>query len=179
MGLGQPRYQGARSRWATRVVLGIWLGVLFVGPDLVQQASLGQRFARLAISAVVIALCDVWFTRRMGLTLTSDRIIMHYTWGRRSVPWTSIRGFKWKRWRSAKTEFLWILTDNKPIRIPTVQRVTRGPALFGSDNLRSSTGDTDALRTLQSALARATKTHRVTDDAPSALSPLGSPRSAG
>jgi len=63
-GSGQRRYQGARSRWTTRAVMGIWLGVLFVGADLIQQASLGQRLARLAITAVVIALCDMWFTRR-------------------------------------------------------------------------------------------------------------------
>jgi len=57
--------------------MGIWLGVLFVGADLIQQASLGQRLARLAITAVVIALCDMWFTRRTGLTLASRRIISH------------------------------------------------------------------------------------------------------
>jgi hypothetical protein len=179
MGSSQPRYQGARSRWATRAIMGIWLGILFVGPDLVQQASLGQRLVRLAITAVVIAMCDVWFTRRMGLTLASDRIILHYVWGRRTVPWTGIRGFQWRRWRSAKTEFLWIVTDNQPIRIPTVQRVTRGPSLFGSESFRSSTGDTDAVRTLPAALARAMQTRPVTDDGGSALSQLGSPRSGG
>jgi hypothetical protein len=159
--------------------MGIWLGVLFVGPDLIQQASLDLRLGRLAITAVVIVLCDSWFARRMGFTLASDRIILHYAWGRRRVPWTDIRGFQWKRWRSAKTEFLWILTSDKPIRIPTVQRVTRGPRLFGSDNLRSPTGDTDALRTLQVALARTTETHLSRNEGAESFSPLEAPRTAG
>jgi hypothetical protein len=153
MGTG-ARYQGARWRRAARAIMAIYLVPMFVAGTL--QNGLGvTRPAELGWTALVVAALDWWFARRMGLTIASDGLILRYAVYRKRVPWSQVRGFEWRRWRRADTPMLWILTDDEPIRIPTVGRVAHGIPWFGSSDLRSRAGaEVDALETLQSALAR-------------------------
>ena len=60
----------------------IWLGILFVGPDVIQHASLGQRLVRLGVTAAVVFVCDWWFARRMGVTISDEALTLHYAFSR-------------------------------------------------------------------------------------------------
>ena len=142
--------------------MAIWLGVLFIGPDVLQNRSIGSRLYAVAFTLVVVAICDLWFSRRMGITVNEKGITLHGAFFRKHLRWADIQGFEWKRWRDPRIEWLWILTtQDARIRIPTIQRGARQSHyfdFFGSSQLRSKSGEeVDAARTLKEALAAAQK----------------------
>lgn len=134
--------------------MALWLGVFFVNPVVLAPVSLKERLQSLIITLVVVAFCDWWFARRMGLSLDEKGLVLHYALVRRRVPWPTIDGFVWKRWRS--TEWIWIRTDDGGlVRIPTVGRAPK-PESLASSNLRSPSGEeVDAMATLNAALTLA------------------------
>jgi Bacterial PH domain len=139
----------------------VWLGILFVEPDILRQTSIERRSVSIAITVGAVAFCDWWFSRRMGLTIDQRGITLRYGLRRKRVPWSKIQGFFWKRWYSPTSEWIWIKTDGgAPLRIPTIQRPPGGhirshfDLYLGSSNLRSSMGTkVDAMATLENALA--------------------------
>lgn len=165
--LAAVRYQGAHSRRGTRYVMAICLGALFVDPVVLADISLGHRLTNIAVAVAVIAFCDIWFARRMGVTITRHGLTLHYAFYRKSVSWSHIEGFEWRKWRSPTTETLWITTGRAPIRVPTIGRSTgsylgsRFDSFFGSSKLRSfHREDVDAMATLNDALKRAANARR-------------------
>jgi hypothetical protein len=158
--------------------MAIWLGALFIEPDVLKSQSLGSRLHAILITAIVVAAFDVWFSRRMGVTIDERGITLHYAFHRKRVPWAKVQGFEWKRWNSPRTESIWItLSSGRPIRIPTIQRTPGGETrsfVYGllSESLRLKGGvEVDAMATLQSAHAtmqNELEKHRSSVDAPSA-----------
>lgn len=154
------RCQGARWRWVSRYIMAICLGALFIEPDVLKSQSLGSRLHAILITAVVVAAFDIWFSRRMGLTVDERGVTLHYAFHRKRVPWAEVQGFEWKRWNSPRTESIWITRGSgRLIRIPTIQRTPGGEKrsfVYGllSENLRLKGGaQVDAMATLQSARA--------------------------
>jgi hypothetical protein len=155
------RCQGARSRRVARYIMAIWLGALFIEPDVLKSQSLGSRLQAIVITIVVVAAFDVWFSRRMGLTIDERGITLHYAFRSKRVPWAKVQGFEWRRWNSPRSEWIWItLTGGGAIRIPTIQRSPRGEKrstvyrLLASENVRIKGGaEVDAMATLRAARA--------------------------
>lgn len=153
--------QGARSRRVARYIMAIWLGALFIEPDVLKSQSLGSRLQAIVITIVVVAAFDVWFSRRMGLTIDERGITLHYAFRSKRVPWAKVQGFEWRRWNSPRSEWIWItLTGGGAIRIPTIQRSPRGRKrsavyrLLASENVRIKGGaEVDAMATLRAARA--------------------------
>lgn len=155
------RCQGARWRWVSRSILAIFFGALFINPDALKSQSLGSRLQVIAITAVVVAVVDAWFSRRIGLTINERGITLHYAYRRMRVPWAKIQGFEWRRWRRPQSEWIWIsVKDGRPVRIPTIQRQAGGQtksflgSLLASENVRVGGGaEVEAMATLQRAYA--------------------------
>lgn len=156
------RCQGARWRRIARYVMVIWLGLLFIEPDVLKSQSFGSRMHAILITAIVVAAFDFWFSRRMGLTIDERGITLHYALHRKRVPWAEVQGFEWKRWNSPRSDWIWITrSSGHAIRIPTVQRTPMGEIrsgvayrLLASENLRVKGGvEIDAMATLQRAYA--------------------------
>jgi hypothetical protein len=114
------------------------------------------------ITVAIIAAIDVWFSRRMGLTIDERGITLHYAFHRKRMHWAKVQGFEWKRWNSPRTEWIWITrSSGRAIRIPTIQRTPGGEIrsgaayrLLASENLRLKDGaEVDAMATLQRAHA--------------------------
>jgi hypothetical protein len=159
------RCQGARWRWVSRYIMAVCLSALFVEPDVLKSQSLGSRLHAVLITAIVVAAFDVWFSRRMGLTIDERGITLHYAFHRKRVEWAEVQGFEWKRWNSPRTESIWItLGSGRLIRIPTIQRTPGGERSsfvykLLSENLRLKGGvEVDALATLQQAQAAIQRT---------------------
>lgn len=142
--------------------MAIWLGALFVEPDVLKSQSLGSRLQAVLITAIVVAAFDVWFSRRMGLTVDEQGITLHYAFHRKRALWEEIQNFEWKRWNSPRSEWIWITrSTGRAVRIPTIQRTPGGEARSGiayrlleSENLRLKGGvEVDAMTTLQRAHA--------------------------
>jgi hypothetical protein len=139
--------------------MAIGLGALFIEPDVLKSQSLGSRVEAILITAVVVAACDVWFSRRMGLMIDERGITLHYAFHRKRVSWAKVQGFEWKRWNSPRSEWIWImLSGGRAIRIPTIQRSPGGEMrsgvyrLLASENVRIKAGvEANAMTTLQSA----------------------------
>ncbi len=153
------RYQGARSRRISRYLIILVLGTVLVVPNVAQARSLEQRAVSVAITLAAFAVCDVMFSRRMGVTINQNALVLHYAFHREHVPWSKITAFEWKPWRRRDTEWMWVVTtDESRRRLPTVARVPQGymGSFFGSSNLRSRTrGEVDAMTTLEDARAAA------------------------
>jgi hypothetical protein len=153
------RCQGARWRRVARYLMAIWLGALFIQPDVLRSQSLGSRLHAIAITAVVVAACDIWFARRMGLTVDERGMTLYYAFHRRRVPWPTVQGFEWRRWNSPRSEWIWITRgDERAIRIPTVQRSPggekRAPVYrwLASERMRITGGaEVEAMATLERA----------------------------
>ena len=159
--------------------MAVWLGLLFVEPDVLKSQSLGSRLHAILITAVVVAAFDVWFSRRMGLSIDKRGITLHYAFHRKRVPWAEVQGFEWKRGNSPRSEWIWITrSSGRPIRIPTIQRAPGGEIrsgvaykLLASENLRLKGGaQVDAMATLESArVTGASSVDRPASTAPSDL----------
>lgn len=154
------RCQGARWRWVSRGVMVIWLGALFIEPDVLKSQSLGSRLHAFVITVVVVAVFDVWFSRRMGLVIDEHGITLHYAFHRKRLSWAKVQGFEWKRWNSPRTQSIWItLSSGQLVRIPTIQRTPGGKTrsfIYGllSEKLRLKGGlEVDAMATLERARA--------------------------
>jgi hypothetical protein len=156
------RCQGAKWRWVSRGLMAIWFGLLFVGSDGPKSHSLVSWLQAIIITVAIIVAFDVWFSRRMGLTIDERGITLHYAFHRKRVPWAEVQGFEWKRWNSPRSDWIWItLSDERAIRIPTIQRTPGGEIrsrvayrLFASEDLRLKGGaEVDAMTTLQRAWA--------------------------
>jgi hypothetical protein len=154
------RCQGAGWRRVARYIMAIWLTLLFIEPDVLKSQSLGSRLHAILITIFVVAAFDVWFSRRMGLTIDERGITLHYAFHRKRVPWAEVQGFEWKRWNSPRSDWIWITrTSGRTIRIPTVQRTPGGSIrsgvaykLFASENLRLKGGaEVDAMSILRKA----------------------------
>lgn len=155
------RCQGMRWRRVSRAIEAIFFGLLFINPDALRNQSFGSKVQAVAITVVIIAVVDAWFSRRMGLTVNERGITLHYAYFRKSLPWAKIEGFDWRRWRRPQSESLWIrVAGGRPVRIPTLQRATGGHtgsflgSVLTSESLRLKGGaEVDAMATLQSARA--------------------------
>jgi hypothetical protein len=141
-------------------MMAIWLGLLFVEPDVLKSQSLDSRLHAIVVTAIVVAIFDMWFSRRMGLTIDERGITLRYAFHRKRVPWATVQGFEWRRWTSPRSEWVWVtLSGGKAVRIPTIQRTPKGERRsfvygFLSENMRVKGGaDVDAMATLQSARA--------------------------
>jgi hypothetical protein len=153
------RYQGTHWRRASRCVEAIVFGLLFISPDALANQSLGSKLQAIAVTAVIVAVVDAWFSRRMGLTINDRGITLHYAYFRRSVPWARIEGFEWRRWRRRQSEWIWIsVVGGRSVRIPTIQRSAAGHtssflgSVLTSESLRLRRGaEMDAMATLQGA----------------------------
>lgn len=164
--------------------MAIWLGALFIEPDVLKSQSLGSRLHAILITAIVVAAFDVWFSRRMGLNIDERGITLHYAFHRKRVLWADVQGFEWKRWNSPRSDWIWIARGSgHAIRIPTIQRTPGGEIrsgvayrLLASDNLRLTGGvEVDAMATLQHARAtmqRELASHRPSVAAPTARLPV-------
>jgi hypothetical protein len=161
IGVVGGHYQGAHSRRATRILFVIWLGALVVEPDVAHPGGLEHELANVAFVLTVVALCDWWFARRMGVTIDERGLTLHYAFNRSRVPWADVEGYYWRRWRSPSTDWIWIRTAHgRPVRIPTIQRAARPEdvvaGLLASSDLRSAAGaEVDAMTTLTRALSSA------------------------
>lgn len=164
--LAAGRYQGVHSRRVSRCLMAIWLGILFFQPDVLESRSIASRLHALAITSAVVAICDLWFSRRMGLRINEHGITLHYAFRRKRIPWSQITGFEWRRWNSPRSEWVWVTRNHgAPIRIPALQRAPGNDStgfwspvysLLSSSKLRTSHGDeVDAMGTLEDALATA------------------------
>lgn len=162
--LVKGHYQGVHSRRVARYVMAVCLGILFFQPDILEGRSIGSRLYAIAITVAVVAICDLWFSRRMGLTLSERGITLHYAFHRKRVPWARISGFEWRRWNSPRSEWIWITRDDgTPLRIPALQRAPHSDSsgfwspvytALASSNLRTGQGEeVDAMTTLREALA--------------------------
>lgn len=159
--LAAGRYQGARSRRVTRCIMAVWLGLIFTQSSGFEGDSIWSELRGLAVTLVVVAIIDLWFSWRMGLTINERGITLHYAFRRQRVPWSKITGFEWRRWLSPSSEWVWITRDHgAPVRIPTIQRAPGGDnkrslvsSFLASSNLRTMRGEeVDAMATLQDAL---------------------------
>lgn len=162
--LAAGRYQGVHSRRVSRCLMAIWLGILFFQPDVLESRSIGSRLYAIMITLAVVAICDLWFSRRMGLTINEHGITLHYAFHRKRLPWSNITGFEWRRWNSPRSEWIWITRDHgDPLRIPALQRAPGDNntgfwspvySVLSSSNMRTSHGEeVDAMATLKEALA--------------------------
>jgi hypothetical protein len=156
------RCQGARWRRVTRAIMAIWFGLLFVASDGPKSHSLVSWLQAVLITFAIIVATDVWFSRRMGLTIDERGITLHYAFHRKQVLWAEVQGFEWKRWNSPRSDWIWITRGSgHAIRIPTIQRTPGGEIrsgvayrLLASENLRLKGGaEVDAMATLQRAHA--------------------------
>jgi len=142
--------------------MAIWFGLLSLGADAPDSHSLVSWLQAILITVAIIAAFDVWFSRRMGLTIDERGITLHYAFHRKRVLWAQVQGFEWKRWNSPRSDWIWITRgDKRAIRIPTIQRTLEGEIrsgvayrLFASEDLRlKGGGEVDAMTTLQRAWA--------------------------
>jgi Bacterial PH domain len=156
------RCQGARWRRVTRGLMAIGFGLLFVGSEGPKSHSLGSWLLAIFITVAIIAAFDVWFSRRMGLTIDEQGITLRYAFHRKRVSWADVQDFEWKRWNSPRSDWIWItLSSGRAIRIPTIQRTPGGQIrsgaayrLLASENLRLDGGvESDAMATLRQARA--------------------------
>jgi hypothetical protein len=162
--------------------MAIWLGLLLVASDGPESHSLVSWLQAILVTVAIIAVIDVWFSRRMGLTIDERGITLHYAFHRKRVPWAEVHAFEWKRWNSPRSDWIWITrVSGHAIRIPTIQRPPGGEIrsgiayrLLASENVRLKGGtEVDAMTTLQHA--RATTQHKLerlpsSVDAPTASS---------
>ncbi len=163
LGGRRARYQGAHWRRVSRYALTVALGLLFLQPDVLRSQSAGSRLSAIGITILVAALCDIWFSRRMGFTVDDRGLVLHYAFYRRRIDWEGIAGFEWRHSFSPRAEWIWILLEQDGrVRMPTVQRPPEGrrrsffDAVFASENVRDSKGaEVDAMQTLQAAWAAA------------------------
>jgi hypothetical protein len=129
------RYQGARWRRGCRAIV-VFLIVVVVGLSWAHNApTVAQFLIVVAIVAVVLALCEWLFARRMGLEIQLDGLVLRGPIRRIHAPWSQIQGFTWGEARSlTKTEYIYVETDqatprrvprDAPIRLPTIALVTR------------------------------------------------------
>lgn len=91
--------------------MAIWLGLLFIEPDVLRSQALVSRLQAILITVIVVVAFDVWFARRMGLSVDEDGITLYYALRRKRVPWAMVQSFEWRRWTSRRTEWLWIESD--------------------------------------------------------------------
>jgi hypothetical protein len=174
---GGSRWQGARWRRLCRVLTGFLLLVV-VGCSWLRNAPSGsQAVGGLIVIALVFALSEWLFARRMGFEIGRDGVTLRGAISRVFVPWSQVDGLHWKARRFiSRTEFLYLETDQPkprrvpagaPLRIPTITCATRsnlpndrllGPFL-SSPNIRAADGtEADPVDVLESA--RATNTDR-------------------
>jgi hypothetical protein len=137
------------------------LGALFIQPDVLKSQFIGSRLQEIGISLVIVVLCDLWFSRRMGFTLDDRGLKLHYAFHWKRVKWEQVVGFEWRRWTSPRTEWIWIKVDHggPAVRVPTVQRAPKGNEgwlsyrVFASSKLSARGGqEVDAITTLERAL---------------------------
>jgi hypothetical protein len=128
----------------------------------------------LVVAALVLALSELLFARRMGLEIGPDGVTLRGPVGRVHVSWSHVQGVRWERGHTllSRTEFLYLETDQRsprrvpadaPIRVPTITCATRsrlpndrllGP-LISSPNIRSTDGrEADAIAVLERARRR-------------------------
>lgn len=142
--------------------MAIWFGLLFVASDGPKNHSLVSWLQAVLVTVAIIVVFDVWFSRRMGLTIGEQGITLHYAFHRKQVLWAEVQGFEWKRWNSPRSDWIWITRGSgHAIRIPTIQRTPGGEIrsgisyrLLASENLRLKGGaQVDVMATLQRAHA--------------------------
>ncbi len=154
------RYQGVHWRRVARYLFSVVLLLLFIGPDVVRSESVATRLVAIAATVVAVVLCELWFARRMGITIDHRGLVLHYAFRRMTVAWSDIRSFEWHRWNSPRSEWIWIrATNDRRIRIPTVQRPPHGnprsfaDSFLGSPAVRDSSGhERDTMDLLDGAL---------------------------
>lgn len=169
---GNRRWQGAHWRRLCRALTGFLLLVV-VGVSWLRTAPSGsQVVGGLVVVALVFALSEWLFARRMGFEVGRDGVTLRGVVSRVFVPWSQVDGLHWKARRFiSRTEFLYVETDqpeprrvpaDAPLRIPTVTCATRsslpndrvlGP-LLSSPNVRGADGtEADAMVLLEGARA--------------------------
>jgi len=84
--------------------MAIWLIALFIGPDVIQSVSLGQRLVRIGVTVLLAVVCDFWFARRMGLSLDDAGIVCHGAFRDRRIPWEDVQDFEWRRLYDRRAE---------------------------------------------------------------------------
>ena len=140
--------------------MAIWFGLLFVASNGPKSHSLVSWLQAILVTVAVVEAVDVWFSRRMGLSIDKQGITLHYAFHRKLVPWGEVQGFEWKRWNSPRSDWIWITrSSGHAIRIPTIQRAPAGEIrsgvayrLLASENLRLKGGvEVDAMATLRHA----------------------------
>jgi hypothetical protein len=156
----RQHYQGARSRREIRFVIALFVSTLLIVPNIAQVRSFEHRVTSFALAIAVFIISDYLFSRRMGLIIEKNGLVLRYAFYRKRILWSNIAGFEWRRWRDPRSEVLWLKASDgsRPRRIPTVARISKGwwARHLGSSNIRSRTGEeVNAVAALEDALAAA------------------------
>ena len=181
------RCQGARWRRVTRSLMAILFALLLATSDGPRNHSVGSWVLAIVIDVLIIAALDAWFSRRMGLTVDEQGLVLRYAFRRKRVPWADVEGFEWRRWNSPRSEWIWITHRRaRATRIPTIQRTPGGEdrsglayRLFASESVRLDGGrESDAMTTLLRARAAVRRDREDSDESdPLAATPSTSPGS--
>lgn len=168
---GARRWQGARWRRLSRGLTGSVVLVAVAYSWLSDSPSGSQVAVGLPVVALVLALSEWLFARRMGFEIGADGVTLRGAVSQVFIPWSRVRGVRWEQARRlvSKTEHLYIDADHPEprrvpadasIRIPTVACATRsslpndrllGP-LLSSPKVRAADGtEADAMEVLEGA----------------------------
>lgn len=125
------KWQGAHWRRFCRGLIGFIL-LLAIGLSWLRASpSAAQVGGGLAFAAIVFALSDWMFARRMGFELRAQDLTLQGPLREIRIPWSDLQGLHWTEARRglSRTKFLYVETTQRspkripsdsPIRIPTV-----------------------------------------------------------
>jgi hypothetical protein len=160
------RYQGVYVRFRARYSIAMLPAVLIVVSAL--HMSLTAFLTHVWIDVLLLAFCEVWFTRRLGVTIGERGLTLHYAFHRRLIPWARMRrsfpGRGCVRWSgSAGATHALNGSGSRPTMAkPYASRYSNAqPSLASSPRLSASMclhggRELDALATLQRALSEHT-----------------------
>jgi hypothetical protein len=149
-----PEYQGAHTSRAVGVAISVLFGYGILR-EVLANPSATATLGGIGLMLMLYLGGEVMLSRRIGLTITADRLTIHKLARIQRLSWEHIERFEWQVW--GKLELLVVKLDTgRDAWVTTVWRANNYLAFLGSSNLRSRAGDeVDALHRLDSALTAA------------------------
>jgi hypothetical protein len=149
-----PEYQGARTSRAVAVAISVPFGYGILR-EVLTNPSVTALLGGIGAMLTLYLAGELMLSRRIGLTITADGLVIHKLVRVQPLSWEHIERFEWQACGSL--ELLVVKLDTgRSVLVTTVWRANNYLAFLGSSDLRSRTGDdVDALSRLESALATA------------------------
>jgi hypothetical protein len=164
------RWQGAHWRRLCRFSVAFFLAIILGFSWVTNPPSASQLIAGIIVVALVCALSEWLFARRMGVEIQQDAVTLCGPFRRTRIPWTQVQGLVWRDALSfSRTKYLCLETNsraprripqNAPVRIPTIACSSESSLpndrllgrLLTSPDIRSPAGEeVDAVKTIEQA----------------------------